>query len=56
MENLKLLRKVRKICRQTQNINDQNLNRSEMLQSYFYASNRHIDVNYDVYNNPNGEG
>jgi hypothetical protein len=44
MENLKLLRKVRKVARQAQNVRDQDVNRSIMFQSYYFAVNRDLDT------------
>ena len=57
MENLKLLRKLRKTARQEQNVSERDLQRSVMFQSYYYAISRDLDFSCidDQYFQP-GEG
>ena len=53
MENLKLLRKVRKIARQTQ----REVDPAEMLQRYYYAINRDVDdLDSNGFRHASGEG
>jgi hypothetical protein len=55
MENLKLIRKVRKVARQTQR--EKEHDPTETLHSYYYAINRDIDdLDINGFSSTHGEG